>query len=141
MRRHLAVFVAFLGAIALPAQETRGTIFGRVTDPQNSAVAGATVVVTATDTNAAMTLKSNETGYYEANLLLAGNYQISAEAPGFKKSLRSGIALPVGTRAEIDMRLEIGAAAETVAVTAEAPLVDVAATGSAGRVMDNRNVM
>jgi hypothetical protein len=141
--RQCLIFTASLVTLACAgfAQETRSTIFGRVIDPQNAAVPGTVVMVTNTDTNTSMTLKSNETGYYEASLLLAGNYQVSAEAPGFKKSVRSGIALPVGTRAEIDMRLEIGAAADTVSVTAEAPLVDVTAAATAGRVMDNRNVM
>ena len=76
------------------AQETRSTILGRVTDPQGSAVVGATVVVINTDTNVTTTRKTNESGYYEAELLLPGNYSISAEAPGFKKSLQSGVVLP-----------------------------------------------
>lgn len=60
-------------------QETRGTIFGRVLDPQNAAVVGAAVTVTNVDTNAATRLRSNETGYFEANLLIPGNYQVTAE--------------------------------------------------------------
>ncbi len=40
-----AVAVLFLVA-GVSAQETRSVIFGRVTDPQDAAVAGATVVVT-----------------------------------------------------------------------------------------------
>ena len=74
-----ATSLAFLTVSALFAQETRSVIFGRVTDPQNSAVTGATVVVTNTDTNSVMTLTANDTGYYEANLLLPGNYRVVAE--------------------------------------------------------------
>jgi Carboxypeptidase regulatory-like domain len=48
-------------------------------------VIGATVVITNTDTNSVMTLTTNDTGYYEANLLLPGNYRVVAEMPGFKK--------------------------------------------------------
>ena len=68
-----ALFACLVAALvsAVYAQETRSTIFGRVTDPQNAAVAGATVVVTNTDTNTSMTLSTNETGYYEANLLIS----------------------------------------------------------------------
>ena len=72
----LACFVAAVVS-AVYAQETRSTIFGLVTDPQNAAVVGATVVVTNADTNTAMTLTTNETGYYEANLLISGNYRIT----------------------------------------------------------------
>jgi hypothetical protein len=76
----------------------RSAIFGRVLDPAQSAVIGATVVVTNTDTNVARTTLTNETGYYEANFLIAGRYQVRVEAPGFKQAARSGIVLPVGTR-------------------------------------------
>jgi hypothetical protein len=137
----LRLVAALLAALA-PAlcQETRSTIYGRVLDPQSASVAGATVVVQNTDTNVPLTLKTNETGYYEAALLLPGNYRVSVEAAGFKKSLRSGIELAVSTRAEINVMLEVGALAETVSVTAEAPVLDTSSISS-GRVMENRSVM
>ncbi|MGH8246283.1 MAG: carboxypeptidase-like regulatory domain-containing protein, partial [Gammaproteobacteria bacterium] len=83
---------------------------------------------------------TNETGYYEGNLLLPGTYQVAAEAPGFKKSLRQGLVLPLNARLEIDMRLELGMVSETVAVTAQAPLLDTSTTSS-GMVLDNRSVL
>ena len=46
-------------------------------------------MVNNTDTNTTMTLTANDTGYYEANLLLPGNYRVTAEMSGFKKSIRS----------------------------------------------------
>ncbi len=112
-------------------------IFGRVADPQGSTVAGAKVVVTNVDTNTSMTLSTNETGYYEANLLLPGNYQVTAEATGFRVSIRKGIVLPVASRIEINMNLELGSVAEAVTVVAEAPLLETA-SASSGRIIDNR---
>jgi hypothetical protein len=131
--------LALAAAAAGFAQETRSVIYGRVLDPQSAAVAGAVVSVTNTETNAAMTLKTNETGYYEANFLLPGNYQVVAEMAGFKKSVRAGIALPVSSRSEINLILTIGEVSESVSVTAEAPLLDTSSF-SAGRVMENRSV-
>jgi hypothetical protein len=123
------------------AQETRSTIFGRVSDPQNSAIPAATLVITNTDTNTSATLTTNETGYFEANLLIAGNYRISAEKTGFRKLIRSGIALPISARVEIDLSLQLGAVSDSISVTAEAPLVDTSSVASAGRVMENREVL
>ena len=54
------------------AQETRGSIFGRVVDPQGSAVPGASIMVINVDTNTTVNLTTNSTGYYEADLLLPG---------------------------------------------------------------------
>ena len=132
------VVVSFVFCAA--AQDTRSAIQGRVLDPQNSPVARAIVIVTNTDTNVSNSLTTNETGYYEANLLVAGNYQVSLEAPGFKRSIRSGIVLRIGTRTEIDIQLEIGAVSESISVNAATPLIDASGTVSAGRVMDTREV-
>ncbi len=124
----------------LPAQETRGMIFGRVLDQQDAVVVNAAVTVTSVETNTTLSTRSNETGYYAVNLLLPGNYRVSAEAAGFKKLVRSGIVLPVSTQVQVDFRLEVGAVTETVSVTAEAPLLDTNAVSS-GRIMDNRSLM
>ena len=69
-----------------------------------------------------------------------GDYQVTAEMQGFKKTVRSGINLPIGARVEIELRLAVGDTTETVSVTAEAPLLEVSSI-SAGRVMENRSVM
>src|SRR3954452_25310190 len=142
MKRLLFIIsIVCLGAFAAFAQETRSAVFGRVTDPQNSVIPAATVVITNADTNKSMTLMSNDTGYYEANLLIAGRYRVAVEKAGFRKSLRSGIELPISARVEINFALQVGAVAETVSVTAEAPLVDTSAVAAAGRVMDTREVL
>src|SRR5574340_61836 len=141
MNRALAVcMAAVILAAVLPAQETRGMIYGRVLDQQSAAVPGASVTVTNTDTNVSMRLKTNETGYYEANLLLPGKYSVTVDADGFRKYVRDGIVLPVSTRLEIDTDLQLGSVSETVSVTAEAPILDTS-TVSSGRVMDNRTLM
>lgn len=115
-------------------------IYGRVLDPTGAAVAGAAVVVTNTNTGTSVKIASNETGYYEAALLLPGDYQVSVEASGFRTAVRRGIVLPLGTRTEVDIRLELGALTETVQVTAVAPMLDTSGVSS-GRVVDNRSIL
>lgn len=134
-----ACIVLLAAGFIAQSQETRSVIFGRVFDSQNAAIAGAAITVTNTDTNVAAHLKSNDTGYYEANLLLPGNYQVTAETPGFKKTVRTGIVLPISTRSEIDLQMSVGESAETVSVTAEAPLLDTTNV-NAGWILDNRSV-
>ncbi len=115
-------------------------LFGRVLDPQGSAIVGATVVIRNVDTGVTNSLKTNDSGYYEGNLLMPGNYELTAEAAGFKKLLRRGVVLPVSSRIEVAMLLEIGGVTETVSVTAEAPLLETNSV-STGRVLDNKTVM
>lgn len=140
-RVRLAPLVALLSACTTSvAQETRSMLFGRVLDPTGSAVVGAIVVIRNADTGVMNTLKTNDTGYYEGNLLMPGLYEITGEATGFKKHVRKGIQLPVSSRLEINIPLEVGGLTETVSVTAEAPLLETNAVSS-GRVLDNKTVM
>jgi hypothetical protein len=134
----LAAMVFFLGTVS--AQETRSMIFGRVLDPQGAAVPGASVSIRNVDTGVTLTYKTNEAGYYEANLLIPGNYEVSVEMTGFKRLVRGGIVLPVSTRLEVTLHLEVGGITETVTVMAAAPLLETNAV-SHGRTMENKSVM
>ena len=142
MSKKVSVVLAVL-AIAwsarLAAQETRGAIFGRVLDPSGAPVADATVTLQNMEMNTSIQLRTNETGYYEAALLLPGEYLVSAEKEGFKRTLRSGIVLPVRTRVQVDLHLEIGAVSESISVTAEAPLLETDSVSS-GRVLGSREL-
>lgn len=121
-------------------QESRGSITGRVVDAQGAVIPGAAVVITNVGTNAASRTAANETGYFEVNLLNPGRYSVSVEAPGFRRSVRSGLELSVAGRLDIEMQLQVGQLAETIEVTAEAPLLDTT-TATGGRVLDNRQIM
>ncbi|MBM3812008.1 MAG: carboxypeptidase regulatory-like domain-containing protein [Acidimicrobiia bacterium] len=142
MNNPLLRFGALMLALSFAAlgQETRSMLFGRVLDPQGSAVVGATVVIRNAETGVTQTMRTNDTGYYEGNLLMPGQYEISAEMAGFKKLVRKGISLPVSSRIEVALHLEIGGVTETVSVTAEAPLLETNAV-STGRVIDNKSLM
>src|SRR5262249_33741101 len=130
----------FLSIMALAAQETRSTINGRVYDTLMAPVSGAKVVLLNTDTNATVTLKTNDTGFYEAQLLIPGNYRISARLPDFKTTQRDHETRRVGQQLAIDIKLEVGAVAATVQVTADAPVLDVGAI-EAGSLIDNQQLM
>jgi hypothetical protein len=137
-----ATLILIAGTVAgsIYGQETRGTIRGRVLDTSQAVVIGASVTVENVDTGTATRLTTNDAGYYEATLLLPGNYRISAEITGFKKTVRSGVALPMSGSLEINLTLEVGGITETVSVTAAAPLLETSGLSS-GMILDNRSVM
>jgi len=136
----ILILVIFFGSALSFGQESRGMISGRVIDPQRAAVPGATVRVTDTETNISTVFTTNQTGYYEASLLVTGNYRVSCEATGFKSSVRDKLFLPVATHLTVDFELTFGLTVETVQVTGEAPLVE-SSPGSSGRVVENRSIM
>jgi Carboxypeptidase regulatory-like domain len=120
----LAAMISLLmSAASALAQANEGRILGTVTDSQGKVVVGAKVVVTNAGTNAARTLQTNHAGDYVAPNLQPGLYTITAEVSGFKKVVHANVRLEVGSDVRIDFRLVPGDIAETVRVTAEAPLI------------------
>src|SRR5580704_5646571 len=123
MLKYALACLLFCG-LPLSAQQGRGTILGTVTDTSGAAIAGAKVAVTDIETNTTVATQTNGAGFYTTPPMNVGNYQVTVERTGFKKEVRAGIHLEVDQAAEINMRLQLGAAGESVTVTAEAPLVN-----------------
>ncbi len=135
--RPLALLSMF--SFLLCGQEFRGTILGRVTDPSGAAAVGATVRVVNIETNVASETKVNELGNYQVPFLLPGNYAIAVEHAGFRTLQRNNVRVSIKAEVKLDFVLEIGAAAETVTVTASAPLLN-AVNADLGQVIENRYV-
>ncbi len=125
---------------SLQAQQSLGSITGKVTDPQGAVIPNANVVVTHLESNRMVTLATNGTGYFEATLLNPGTYTVAVDSQGFRKHQQQGLVLNVGGRVDLDVQLQVGTAAETVQVTAETPLLDTT-TANGGRVIDQRQIM
>jgi hypothetical protein len=138
--RALWMSLAFAAAaIYCPAQESRGSILGKVTDPQNAVVPSAAVVVTNSATGVPHHTTTNQTGYYEVTFLDPGPYTVEVNAQGFKKSVRGPVTVDVGERVTVDMELQLGEATQSVEVTAEAPLLETASPAQ-GRVLNSRDM-
>src|SRR5690348_13780585 len=80
-----ALAIALLFSAVLMGQEFRGTFSGTVTDSQGGAIVKAKVVATETRTGAKSETTSETSGAYTIPFLAPGDYELSAEAPGFKK--------------------------------------------------------
>ena len=78
------VFIAVIvsaAAGAVTAQDFRGTILGRVTDPQGAAIPHAAVLVTNEDTAVASEALTQVDGAYAAPFLLPGRYRVEVALP------------------------------------------------------------
>src|SRR5215831_11275714 len=94
--RHVG-FLTLLGLVAAmfvaQGQTITGSMSGRVTDQQGGGVPNATVTATEATKRVTVTAKSGAAGDFLLPALLPGNYQLSAEATGFKKLTRNDVAL------------------------------------------------
>ncbi len=137
MKRFIALLP--LLALSLPAQEFRGTLTGRVSDPTGLGVPNAKIVITKTDTNTRSETVSGADGNYTVPFLAPGPYEVSVEVAGFKKYVQSGIELGTNQKIAVDVPLQIGSASESLTVSADAPLLNTV-TASSGQVITTREV-
>src|SRR5438477_3598056 len=91
------------------AQFDSGQISGFIRDPSQSVIAGASVTVINEGNGERHRVVTNSSGYYVAPNLFVGSYSVEVEAPGFKKSVQSGIQLSAAAKLSIDIELTVGA--------------------------------
>jgi hypothetical protein len=124
MNPRLIVATFLLVWAGAAAAQTTGTIEGTVLDVSQAAIAGAKVQITNQATGVITSVTTNELGYYRAENLPVGTYDISIAQPGFKTVSVTGVKLDVAARARRDIALEVGAVQESVTVQANAVQVD-----------------
>ena len=119
-RRVLYVaLMTVLAAVLAFSQSDLGTISGFVKDPSGSTVPNAKVTVK-NQSGLERQATTNESGYYVLTSLPPGMYSISVEAAGFKKFDSASNKLDSSATLAVDAQLSVGAATETVEVTASA---------------------
>ncbi len=120
------VLIALL-AVSAYAQVQSGNIYGKAQAKDGSALPG--VTVTLTGVGAPQTVITDASGSFRFLNLAPGSYGLKAELAGFGTSTRTGIFVNLGRNADVTMTLN-PSAAESIVVTAEAPLLDVRKTGT-----------
>src|SRR3569833_1197543 len=107
-------------SFALFAQIDRVTSTGQVKDQGGGVVPGAAMTATNTASGAQSKAATTDTGNYTIPALPAGTYSVAVEMKGFKKFVQDNVLIQVAATARVDASLEVGAATETVTVTADA---------------------
>lgn len=123
-----AAALLLLGVATLSAQLNRGIVEGVVTDPPGAIVAGVEVAITSLDTNITASVRTNNTGYYQAGDLVPGKYRAHFVFTGFSPLDISNIEVQAGKVTRVDAQLTLGATRQTVEVLASAPLIEQGAS-------------
>jgi Carboxypeptidase regulatory-like domain len=123
----MGVVVAFLlmlvfANVVAGQSLTAGSIAGRVTDPTGAVVANAAVSLKSLDTGEEQSTATGADGNYRFNLLKPGRYEITVTVSGFAKTVQA-TTVSVGQTSDVSIALEISKTAETIEVSAAAPLV------------------
>jgi Carboxypeptidase regulatory-like domain len=114
----LAMILALAASFAF-AQSDLGSITGFAKDPSGSVVPNAKVTVR-NQSGLERQATTNEAGFYTITNIPPGTYRVSVEAAGFKKFESNENKLDPSATLTVDAALTVGAATETVEVTAQA---------------------
>jgi hypothetical protein len=109
-----------------------GQLGGLVVDPSGAAISGAHVTVTNLDSGFAASAFSDPSGRWLISNFPAGRARITADARGFKTTAEQ-IDYDAGRAAEYPIPLGLGAATETVEVTAESVNAETSNLAISGR--------
>jgi len=134
-----AAVLALLASSFAFAQTSSSLIQGTITDPSGAGVPNARVVATLANTDTNYSTATNDSGNYVIPDLRPGEYSISAEAPAFKRSVRTGVVIEVNQHARVDLTLEVGDVKESVRVSADVTNVDTY-TASINETVDSHRV-
>jgi Carboxypeptidase regulatory-like domain len=115
-----ALALTLVAAMPAFAQFERGRISGTIKDAQGGVMPGVTVTATNQQNQQAVSVTTDDSGFYNFANLTPGRYNMAAELQGFKKVVRNDVQLDAAGAINIDFDLQTGALTEEVTVTAEA---------------------
>jgi hypothetical protein len=128
----VALLVSLMAFSAF-AQTQSGNIFGTVVTTDGAVLPGVTVNLTGV--GAPQTQVTDSQGRFRFINLSPGSYTLRSELAGYGVAARSGITVNVGRNSEVVMTLN-PSVADTITVTAEAPLLDQRKAGTGATVTE-----
>lgn len=138
--RFQRVLMASLGVILLALasplfpQQGVSELRGRVLDQEGAALPGVTVVAKNQATGMYRQTVTDKDGVYFLAGIVPGIYELSADLSGFQAFKRRDVRLEIGKTITIDMKMRMAGVAETLTVTAAAPIVDVTSKEVGGNI-------
>jgi hypothetical protein len=136
----LALLVALSPVAPAAAQTITGRIDGRVTDSSGGVLPGATVTIVNTGTGFTATQVTDDNGTFTATNLPVGEYTVTAELEGFRRSQRTGLQLGADGRLTADFALGVGQLTESVQVQAAIGEAVNRTSGEVARTIDSQQI-
>ena len=140
MMRHVLLLMLLASSTWVAAQSTKVELSGIIRDPAGLAVPEAEIRLINDGTRVETSTSTGADGMYHFVALQPGTYTIAVAKTGFTTLRRSGVALRVGDQIVLDLALAVGTVAESIDVTAAAPLLQ-SARGTVSFVVDQQKVV
>ncbi len=102
-------------------QEFRARVQGVVKDPSDAAVPKATITLANDATGVQVQRTSSAEGHYLFDYVDPGTYTLTAELPGFKKTVQQNVKVQQRADVTVDLKLDVGELTEVLTVS-ESPV-------------------
>ena len=134
----LLLLVACL-CIPATAQTVTGTLSGTVTDATGAVIPDLQVTAKNKETSLTRTAKTNAEGYYSMPFLPLGSYDVTVEAQGFQKVIKTDVLIELNKNTVSNFKLEVSTVGAAVQVTGETPQIETT-TGEIKHSLDAQRI-
>ena len=132
--------LAALILVPLPAlAQGSSSLTGKISDPAGLAVADVRLQLRNDASGVRSASSTNAEGLYRFDAIASGSYELSAEAPGFDRLVRTQIVLSVAQTASVDLQLTVGQQSQTLTVETTVPLTETQ-TSSVGELVTHQQI-
>jgi outer membrane receptor protein involved in Fe transport len=121
------------------AQQTTGTIAGRVVDDQGIGIADAMVTARNLETGFARAAVADDSGLYRLAALPVGLYHVTAERAGLTRFERDDIVVNIARTTDLDIVLRVAGVTETITVVAARPAIPLSSS-TLGEVVETARI-
>jgi hypothetical protein len=137
MRKLTQLCLLFFLATSTTAlcQSNYAGLSGRIYDPQQQSIAGATVQLTSDSTKVSRQAVTKDDGNFQLTGLLPGNYTLAVQASGFA-TLNQNVTLEVAQQMTLDLHLSVGSVNTVVDVKTDSIAVLRTTDASVGEVVE-----
>jgi hypothetical protein len=131
--------LVFMLSIPSPAQTVTGTLSGTVTDASNAVLPGAKVTAKNTETGLTREGTTTAEGSFQMPFLPLGLYDVTVEAQGFRKVVKTSVSIELNRTTVSNFKLEVSAVGDAVQITGETPQIETT-TGEIKHSLDAKRI-
>jgi hypothetical protein len=124
----IAMLLLHLPGAGAQASRIGASLEGTVSDSSGAVIPGAEITLRNVLTNQFRAVTSNDQGFFRADQVAVGTYEVHLEHPGFTSYRHTGVVLNLGQTSHLDIVLAPASASAEVTVSAQPSAIDASQT-------------
>ncbi|MFI5059134.1 MAG: TonB-dependent receptor domain-containing protein [Candidatus Acidiferrales bacterium] len=132
------LILGYAASAGAQVSKVGASLEGTVSDSSSAVIPGAIVTLRNTSTNQSRTVTADDQGFFRADQLAVGTYEVRLEHPGFAPYRHTGVVLSLGKTIHLDVVLAPASASAEVTVGAQPSAIDTSQTSVVSSVDQER---